>query len=328
MSENHINKVKERWRILRDTTGFKNSMLFFIFICVSAAFWFILALNDSAQDHFNVGLRIVNQPDSVTFISDVPEKIHVSVSDKGTNLWRNGYLKKPNINIDFKEYSNDGILRYSYNDLITSLREKFGNGAVITSVSLDSLQLLYTTNPGKKVPILVNSQVYPASGSTMEGSVKASPGSVYVYGKKETLDTILYIRTENVILRDLSETTEMEVKLQKLKNVRAIPSKVVLTIPIEPLVKKQAMVTVESINVPVGEEMLLFPSKVPVEYYVSMSRLNDDEDQNIHLVVDYDDVSYSKDGKLKIGISKFPERLKNLALKTDSVEYALIKEQN
>lgn len=326
MASSKFDRAKERWRVLKTTSGFKNSMLFLVFVCVSAVFWFILALNDSAQDHFNVNLRIVNQPDSVTFISDVPEKIHVSVSDKGTNLWRNGYMKHPSVNIDFKEYSADGVLRFSYNDLITSLRETFGGSAAITSVSLDSLQLFYTTNPGKKVPILVNCQVFPASGSTLQGSVTASPGSVYVYGSKEVLDTINYVGTEPIILRDLSETTIMEVKLQKLRQARALPSKVDLTVAIEPLVMRQAMVTVEAVNVPENEELLLFPSKVPVEYYVAMSRLNDDEDSNIHLVVNYDDVATSKDGKLRVVAQKFPERLKNLTLKTDSIEYAVVKD--
>lgn len=301
-------------------------MLFLVFVGVSTVFWFILALNDSAQDYFNVNLRIVNRPDSVTFISDVPEKIHVAVSDKGTNLWRHGYLKHPTINIDFKEFSSDGVLRYSYNDLIAALREDFGGSATITSVSLDSLQLFYTTNPGKKVPILINCQVFPASGSTLEGNIGATPGSVYVYGQKEVLDTIHYIRTEPVTLRNISETTDIEVKLERLRKAKAIPSKIKLTIPIEPLVRKQAMVTVESVNVPKGEELLLFPSKVPVEYYVAMSRLNDDEDSNIHLIVDFDEISSSHDGKLAVKVSKFPDRLKNLTLRTDSIEYAVIKD--
>ncbi|MCH5227894.1 MAG: hypothetical protein J1F16_08815 [Muribaculaceae bacterium] len=301
-------------------------MLFLVFICVSALFWLILALNDSAQDHFNVNLRIVNQPDSVTFISDVPDKIHVGVSDKGTSLWRNGYLKKPTVNIDFKEYSSDGVLRYSYNDLISSLRETFGGTASITSVSLDSLQLFYTTNPGKKVPVHVVCKVEPASGTIMEGSVKASPGSVYVYGTKSVLDTIRYVSTEPLTLNNISETTEMEVKIQRMKSARALPSKVVLTIPIEPLVRREAMVTVDAVNVPKGEELLLFPSKVPVEYYVAMSRLNDDEDHNIVLVVDFNNVSKSKGGKIPVEISKFPERLKNLKVRTDSIEFAVVKD--
>ena len=326
MSPRRFDNAKEKWRILKTTQGFRNSMLFLVFVAVSAVFWLILALNDSAQDHFNVNLRIVNQPDSVTFISDVPEKLHVSVSDKGTNLWRNGYLKHPAINIDFKEYSSDGVLRYSYNDLLASLKEAFGGTATFTSVSLDSLQLFYTTNPGKKVPIMVNCKIFPASGTTLEGSVTPSPASVYVYGKKSVLDTIRYVSTEPVVLRDISETTVVNVNISKLRNARAIPSSVDLTATIEPLVKKDAMITVETANVPTGEELLLFPSKVPVEYYVAMSRLNDDEDRNIHLVVDYDDISRSKDGKLHVKIQNYPDRLKNLTLHTDSIEYAVIKD--
>ena len=326
MTDHRFDHVKERWQNLKSTSGFRNAMLFLVFVCVSAVFWFILALNDSAQDHFNVNIKIVNRPDSVTFISDVPEKIHVSVSDKGTNLWRNGYLRHPAINIDFKEYSSDGILRYTYNDLLTALKEKFGGTATITSISLDSLQLIYTTNPGKKVPVIVDCHVYPASGSTLEGNISSDPTSVFVYGNKDVLDTIYSISTEPVNLRNLTETTEIEVKLKRLKNAKAIPGTVTLNVPIEPLVMKQAMVTVEAVNVPPGEELLLFPSKVPVEYYVAMSRLNDDEDDNIHLVVDFEDVASSKNGKLLVEKKKFPDRLKNLILKTDSVEYAVIKD--
>lgn len=322
---NRYEKVKNRWNDLRSTSGFKDFMLFLIFVGVSAVFWLILALNDSAQNHFNVRLHFINQPDSVTFISDVPEKIGVTVNDKGTNLWRKGYLKKPSINIDFKEYASDGILRFTYSDLQSALKETFGSTAQISSLSVDSLQLIYTTNSGKKVPVLINCEVFPASGSTLEGAVKARPGSVYVYGSHEVLDTIRYVKTERLILRDLTETTTLDIKIQKLKDAIAMPSKVELVVPIEPLVRKEAMVSVEPINVPLGEELLLFPSKVPVEYYVAMSRLSDDEDSNIELVVDYRDISKSNSGHLKVETIKFPDRLKNLRLMSDSVEYAVVR---
>ena len=322
---NRYERVKNQWNDLKSTSGFKDFMLFLIFVGVSAIFWLILALNDSAQNHFNVRLHFVNQPDSVTFISDVPEKIGVTVSDKGTNLWRKGYLKKPSLNIDFKEYAADGVLRFSYSDLQSALKETFGSTAQISSLSLDSLQIFYTTNAGKKVPVLINCEVFPSSGSTLEGSVRARPGSVYVYGSQEVLDTIRYVRTEKIVLHDLSETTTLDIKIQKLKDARVMPSKVELVVPIEPLVRKEAMVTLETKNVPKGEQLLLFPSKVPVVYYVAMSRLSDDEDSNIELVVDYQDISKSNTGHLKVETINYPDRLKNLRLMSDSVEYAVVR---
>ena len=319
-------RLKERWKNLKDTSGFKNSMLFLVFVAVSTLFWLILALNDSAQDHFNVRVNVTNMPDSVTFISDFPDKIHVTVSDKGTSLWRNGYLKSPAINIDFKEYASDGILSYSYSDLVSALKDTFGGTAQITSMSMDSIQLVYTTNPGKRVPVIIDCKVYPASGTTIEGNIKSSPASVYVYGPKIVTDTIHSVDTEIVTLRDINETTTLDAKIKKIKGVRIYPSSVSLTVPIEPLVRKEALVTVDAANVPKGEEMLIFPSRVPVEYYVAMSRLNDDENGNIILEVDYDEINVSKNGKLSVKAKSYPDRLKNLRLQSDSVEYAIIHE--
>lgn len=316
----------EKWKRIKSTSGFHNTLLFLIFICVSALFWFILALNDSAQESFNVRLNITNVPDTVTFISDIPDRIHVNVRDKGTNLWRSGFLKNPTVNIDFKEYASNGILRYSYSDLLGSLRTTFGQEALVTSVSIDSLRLIYTTNKGKRVPIVVECKVFPASGSIMEGRPVTSPASVYVFGERQTVDTVNMVYTEPIELKDISETTVMKVKLKKVNGARVVPSSVELTVPIEPLVKKEAMITITPINVPEKESLLLFPSKVPVSYYVAMSRLGDDDDDDIELLVDYNEIDKSTTGKLHVDVSKHPERLRNLTLKNDSVEYAVVKE--
>ena len=106
-------QIKNRWRLLKAPSGFHNVMLFLEFVAVSALFWLILALNDSAQSNFNVRLQLTNVPDTVTFISDIPEKVHVSVRDKGTNLWRNGFMRTPTMQINFKEYGDNGVLRFT-----------------------------------------------------------------------------------------------------------------------------------------------------------------------------------------------------------------------
>ena len=56
-----------------------------------------------------------------------------------------------------------------------------------------------------------------------------------------------------------------------------------------------------------------------------MSKINDIEDDNIKLTVDYRDIS-NDSGNLPVRIHSYPERLKNLILKTDSIEYTIVKE--
>lgn len=317
--------IKNRWRTLKESSGFHNVVLFLEFVAVSALFWLILALNDSVQSNFNVRIQLSNVPDSVTFISDIPTKMHVSVRDKGTTLWRNGFLKHPTISINFKEYGDKGVLKFSRNDLLASLKSVFGTTSQITAISLDSLHLVYTLNKGRRVPVIVDANILPASGSIQEGNIQPVPSNVLVYAEQEVLDTIYMVETELIDLRDLSESKEVEVNIRKIKDARILPSQIKVKIPIEPLVKKEAMISVSSVNVPGGESLLLFPSKVPVEYYVAMSRLGDNDDPEIELQVDYDDISRTASGKLHVDVVRFPDRLLNLTLKSDSVEYTIVK---
>lgn len=321
---NKLESALSKWRQLKGTSTFHDFMLFLVFVAVSALFWVILALNDSAQDSFNVRVAVVNCPDSVTFISDIPEKIHVTVRDKGTTLWRNHY-RHPSMNINFEEYASDGVLKYSRSDIVTSLKSIFGSASQIISISRDSIHLDYTANKGKRVPVIVKGNVFAASGSVIEGALKPQPSNVLVYGEQSVIDTIHRVFTESISLADLTETTIVDVELQRIKDARIIPSVVSVSIPVEPLVRKEALITITPENVPHGESLLLFPSKVPVEYYVAMSRLGDNDDPSIELLVDYNSIETTRSGKLHVQVSKYPDRLKNLSLKNDSVEFTIVK---
>ncbi len=313
-----------KWRSIKESPKFHDLVLFLIFVCISTLFWFVLAANDSAQDNFNVKVAITNVPDSVTFISDIPEKVHVSVRDKGTNLWRN-HWRPPTISIDFRDYGENGILRFSKEDIAASLKSQFGKTATITSVSLDSLYLDYTTNKGKRVPVVIDAKVTAASGSVISGNMRSHPSSVYVYGEKRVLDTIHSVHTSLLTMKDISESCKVDVEMQKIAKAKIIPSKVEVEVTVEPLVKKEAMITITAINVPHDRSLLLFPSKIPVDYYVAMSHLGDNDDPDVELTVDYRDLLKSPaSSKLGITIARFPSRLQNLTLKTDSVEYTVV----
>lgn len=313
-----------KWHRLRETPTFHDSLVFLIFVATSTLIWYLLALNDSAQDNFSVRVSITNVPDSVTFISDIPDKFHVGLRDKGTVLWRNHY-RHPVLSINFKDYAENGELRFTKADLSTSLKNIFGSSSTITSVSIDSLRLDYTTNKGKKVPVVIESNIMAASGSVIDGNLKISPASVLVFGDAAVLDTITHVTTELLALKDLSETTTVKVGFRKIRDAKIVPSKVDVTVPIEPLVKKESMITITPVNVPEGESLLLFPSKVPVDYYVAMRRLSDDDDPSIELQVDYNDLHGSRSTKLHVRVISYPERLQNLSLKRDSVEYTIVR---
>lgn len=320
-----LNKAKDKWRGVKASKSFHNTLVFIAFIGVATLFWFILALNDSVTRTFDVGLRIVNIPDSVTFITDPPKNIHVTLRDKGTNVLRAGILQHPSININFRDYTSGNLFRFTKNDMNSFLRALFGSSSQIGSVSTDSLYLYFTTGSGHQVPVVVRADLSAAPGKIISGQVIPLTPRVKIYSLSDETDTITRVYTEPLVKRHLEESEEISVRLQPVPNAKLIPSVIKVKIPVEPLVKKEALSAIKVLNEPEGISLLLFPAKVPVSYYVPMSHFNDDEIP-VTVTVDYEDTEKDDRNRLTMSISGNYPYVISPEVDMESVEYTLVKE--
>lgn len=320
-----LSDAKGRWKRLKATSGFHSAAIFLACVLTAALFWYILALNDNMQDGFFVKININDVPKNVTFISDVPDKVYVTIRDKGTSLMRHGHLKDPSIDIDFRRYAANGVLRYRRADMMAALRNTFGTNATVSSISIDSIRLDYTTNPGKRIPVVIDGDVGAASGFVIAGRLISDPVSVVAYSTSENLDTLHKVYTVHFERLGLSESTKMEVRIRPMAGIRTIPDEVQVRIPVETLVHKVVSVNVEPVNVPSGKGLLLFPSKVNVGFYVPMNRFNEDE-TDIEVYVDYEDIERLRTKRIPVRIAKHPESLVNVSVVNDSVEYTIVKD--
>lgn len=310
---------------LRKSARFQSLLLFLSFVGIAALFWLIMALNDSVQANVAVNVKITNKPDSVTFISDVPKTLHVEVADKGTGLMRVAWLHTPTVNLSFPELASGGQLVCSRTDMMAALKTAFGGGATIISSSIDSLRLVYTDRPGKSVPVQVSVQSSAKAGFVVYGAPKSDPPRVTVYGPREILDTLTRVFTKTYMEHNLSESRNFTAELSTIRGARIIPDRVTVKINVEPLVVKEEMISVMAENVPTGENLLLFPSKVHVAYYVPMSDFSS-EAAPVRAVVDYHDISTHRSARLPIHIELSEgSNAVSPTLHSDSVEYTLIK---
>lgn len=320
----NLEKIRDEWRRARGSERFRNVVLFLIFVAIAAVFWFIIALNDNVTETFRVKVNIANVPDSVTFITDPPLDMHVTLRDKGTNILRSGVVKKPEVTLNFRDYAHDGIFRLSASDLNAELKADLGGVASISSTSIDSLRLYYTTSPGKRVPVVVDADVSAASGYLIQGSPVSVTKFVRIYSYRDEIDTVNLVRTKKLVKKHLSQTSEFQIALKPISHVKIIPSKVNVKVNVEPLVHKEAFVTVDVINAPSDVNLLLFPNRVPVSFYVPMSHFSD---ENYHIVVqaDYNEIKATNTSRVPVRIVRHAPRLFNVELKADSVEYTLVK---
>ena len=99
-----IGKLRDTLRdiadVLHSSRG-KDILIFLLFLCVSYVFWLIMALNDNTQRELHVPLKISDQPKDLTFISDVPATVQVSVRDRGSSLFSYTWGGMPAMTIPF-----------------------------------------------------------------------------------------------------------------------------------------------------------------------------------------------------------------------------------
>ncbi len=317
-------RIREIWDSFRNSGRLHNLLVFLIFVAIATVFWFMMAMNDSMQRDFNVKLEIENVPDSVTFISDPPTSVHVAVRDRGTSLLRVGGFQGPVVKLNFRDFSNGGLLRGSHSDILAALRATFGKSASILSVSVDSLRVPYTTSPGRTLPVETSAILTPFPGYVVAGKTRPEPARVTVFGPSSIVDTLTRVFTIPLKRSDLKESTQIPVDVKPIPGVRIVPSSVKLLVSVEPLVRRETALTIKALNVPADRTLMLFPQKVEVAYYVPMSRFNEEE-PDMEVVVDFDDVA-------RIGSSHLPVRFGHVAksvirpeLLADSVEYSIIR---
>lgn len=307
---------------MRKTGKTKNFLAFLVFVCIAAVFWFILTLNDFTQAGFYIKVRVDHVPDSVTFISPVPQKLHVMVRDRGGVLLQHYVNGNDLLALDFEQYSDGNMFRVSRGTLSTALRRLFGPNTVISSVTPDTISLLFTRRPGRRVPVELTYDATAVPGMVVMPKPVLSDKAVMLYSVGSN-DTVRRLYTERLMLRNLDKSVTTEVPVVVPPGMRAIPSSVKVTFEVEQLVRKESEVPVVADNLPAGRDILFFPSRVKVAYYVPISLYNE-PDADLKAVASFGDAVASSTDKVGLRISGKTSYMSNLELLTDSVEYSLV----
>lgn len=216
--------------------------------------------------------------------------------------------------------SHDHYFELSKVKIDNRMRDYFGSSVLITSFRPDSIKIPYTTLPGSKVKLKVNADIQPDLQCVVSGAVTANVDSVRVFSLNGIPSSLKQIETETIIAHEIKDTTRYEVRIKQVEGMYIIPDRVIVTVPVEPLISKKLTVAVAISNLPVSTDMITFPSKVEVSYLVPMNFYN--EDCPIKVFVDYADVA-NNTPRLKLHHSLVPDLYRDIVIKPDSVEYII-----
>lgn len=307
---------------LRSARG-RNVLTFLIFLFISTIFWFLLALNDDIQKDFTVPVELEDFPSNYTILSGYNPVLNLTIKDKGSDLMKYSWGKKPVMKLRLSDFTrtDDSTLIISASKLHTAIRNEFGTGGNIVSLRPDSLKISYTTNPGIKVAVNVRTSIHTEPQYAYAGHLVLSTDSVTLYSSSPDRFNVHVLSTPLVSLNNLTDSTTLEVKLETPRGMRAIPSTIRITVPVEPLVAKHQTVALEALNVPNGSKVVTFPAMIEVSYLIPKSLYNKAAPA-IKATVDYNDINRSGN-TLPVSVSALPAFYRSVAVSPQQVEYVV-----
>ncbi|WP_287935419.1 hypothetical protein [Duncaniella freteri] len=304
---------------LRSSRG-KDVLTYLMFVAVAFVFWVFMSLDTEVQRDFEVPIEISEVPDSVTLIGQAPEILSVSVKGKDSQMLRFLWGKISPVKFKWKENISDNYMHLPATRIDSRLREYFGPGIELVSYRPDSIHIPFTSRPGVRVKLNIQADVHPNLQYIVSGRPYANVDSVTLYSTNGIPHTLKAVSTEPIVQSELKDTTRFEVKVKPIAGVRIIPDKVIVTVPVEPLIARKRMATIVTQGVPPGKNLVTFPSKVEVSYLVPMSAYNDE--YPLKAFVEYEDVKMPGN-KIPVSLSMLPSIYHNVSVNPESVEYII-----
>lgn len=319
-----LEAISHRLRALLRSKQGKNLLVFLIFVVISTVLWCVLTLNEEEQYDLRMPVRLANVPDSVTVISDVPGFINISFRSKGTQVIKYQLGNSPEIVIDYNRYKRKNAIFLTEGELKALIRNTV-TASTLTYISPDSINILYTTRPGVKLPVELDCQANPGPKATFTGKPKIAPDSVEVFSLNKLPHNLTSISTEALRLTDIDKDTSIKAKLIAPKGCRVLPDSVTVIFTVEPLIIKRREIIIQTVNVPTGMKLITFPAKAEVVYMVPMSAYSK-TDPNFRVTADYCTIDFnSPSHKVKLSLHGVPRVLENVYLSSDSAEYIIEK---
>ncbi len=304
----------------------KETFLFLFFVVIAALFWVLLSFNNNITRDITINV-VVNKPKSITLINDVPTTVTVTVKDRGLSFLKSFFQSTPTIELDLSKYINEknSAMEIAPNQLINEVRRAINNEATIIKVIPESIVSKYTTLPGKKVPINWEDNIeniIPDKQFVINPDlIKTDPDSAIVYALDQaTLFKVNEVDISTVEVANLTSTFTKEVTIKGINNVKIVPDRVKLTVPVEPLIRKDFNASISLRNQPHGVRVLVFPPSIDVTFLVPQSHYRDPV--NLTVIVDYNDID-PKNNKVNIKLGEVSGNYTNVTLPIDSVNYLI-----
>lgn len=303
-------------------------LTFFFFLVLSTIFWLMTALNETYEREIGVPAYLVNIPKNVVVTSDMEDTVRVTVRDKGFALLAYTYgegIRPINVNFQSAITRQSGYGVVSSQELMKMINQRFSGSSKIVQVKPDRLDFHYNYGLSRQVSVKMAGHVVPDKSFYL-ARTRFWPEKVTVYGSKQALDSLRFVKTVPINITNFNDTVLRTVALETIKGVKIVPNTVRIGLYPDILTEENIEVPITAINMPEGKVLRTFPQRVTVNFIVGASMFRSISPEQFAVVVDYNEIIDHPSDKCSIHLRETPQGVRNARLKMTHVDY-LIEEQ-
>lgn len=279
-------------------------------LLLACAAWFVhnlsLSYSGLSQCSFIVQCELDGRANVSSTVSEVVARLEMS----GFNLAASKYAshRKPRrveVSPEDVHYMHGDVFYMAKDDFSKYFHDFFGSDAKLEYFVTDTLFLNFPETDNRKVPVRLLSSISFKPQYMASGDLRVTPDSVYVYGKKDLLESVEFVATEIIDYYDVSSDLYGEVELKPLRDLRLSTSKVQFTMPVVRYVEQEFSVAVNAVNVPGNVEIQVIPAVAKVRMKTVFPGVSDASE--IQVSVDYAEFEAGRSGKCLAELSILPD---------------------
>lgn len=328
MAEKRTHRLQSTKQFVRNFLRINNSrefLIFLFFLFISFVFWYLMTMTGEYEMKYSPKVRLKNLPKEMIVIEPLPERIDVTLRDKGDKLVEyraRGRFKE--LVVDFAQYPNVmGRTAIHGKELEKLVAANLSSSTHIVALSLDTLQYYVASAKGVKVPVKVSGRM-EANHQYRINRVSVYPDSVMVYAPQAYLDSLSAVYTPRVDYVDLTDSVSEVLTLDaRQRGIRYEPSEVVVGVAVSPYVTKTLEVPVTAYLFPYGMSLKTFPSKAKVAFRVSLEDYGMITEKDFALQVHYTQIQNNLSGKVELHPTVLSDKVYDVKVEPSEVDYLL-----
>jgi len=301
-----------------------------LFLFISFSFWFLSMLSKYHETTLKIPVVYTNFPTDKVVVSTPISFVEARVKAPGFSVLFYNLFNFSKLSLDIEQANirpktGGSEVFWLMNSKRKAVAEVISSSMELIEIDPERLIIPFSNKAKKKVAVKLNKSISLKSEIWFANPIVLVPDSVMIYGDQQQLDAVDFVKTEELLLVDVSESITHNVQLSIPVAVQCKTSVVEVIIEVELFVEQLLKCKVEVKNLKKGYVLKLFPEVVQVTIQAPKDKYSMLQTDFLKLQVDAS-LILEESRTLAVEVENLPSFIQLQRVYPSSVEFLLIKE--